>query len=368
VNNIPSNEEIPVEIVSSIFNDTTNSYKFYWFIAILDFLQNNDSEEILIEDLCYKMLDSVWYPLNYFKLSFGKQDKFINISNLFHEHINVDNKETVLEQLSKIENIVVRNSIKKNINQLSRWVPYRFIRPFFRNQLAGYPDQIVNEKIFQIAQETSNKNPNLVPYYFTEASIVINKPWKDYFKRNIGLLRGFTFWKLVGFVQRNNPNAIGIPEKLFKPLKRNLTLNTKSWEFYLMNKGSLKCIFSRDYIPNNFSMDHFIPWTYVVHDLNWNILPVSKVVNSKKNNSIPSLDSYLNDFIFLQRDFYTCIYDSNFDQKNKIMEQYTILFGDSSSNIYNMPYDLFSEKLIETITPMAQIASNMGFNSNWVYK
>ncbi len=74
MNELPPNNEISVGILSSIFNDTTNSYKYYWFLAILDILQTGDVNKIRINDLCGKMIESVWYPLNYFKLSFGSHE------------------------------------------------------------------------------------------------------------------------------------------------------------------------------------------------------------------------------------------------------------------------------------------------------
>ncbi|MFO7585650.1 MAG: HNH endonuclease domain-containing protein [Anaerolineales bacterium] len=41
-----------------------------------------------------------------------------------------------------------------------------------------------------------------------------------------------------------------------------------------------------------YSLDHFLPWRYVAHDLLWNILPASKSVNSSKSDSLPHLPRY----------------------------------------------------------------------------
>ena len=119
-------------------------------------------------------------------------------------------------------------------------------------------------------------------------------------------------------------------------------------------------------IPENFTLDHFVPWSYTVHDFNWNILPVSKEINSRKSNNLPALDQYLENFVSLQNDFVRCIYNSNFELRNKILEHYCLLFNESSFSIFNMSKQSFGVILKKTILPMVQIAANMGFNKNWI--
>jgi hypothetical protein len=362
-------EEIPIEILTSIFNETTNSYKFYWFLSILDILEPKDINEIPIQEICEKMLESVLYPLNVFKLSFGKQDGFKKIVDILclSDTLNISNfnsNPTIYFRETIANNITLRSEIKN----LSRWVPYRFIRPFFKNQLIGVPDHTVNNKIIELSNQYSKEKPNLIPYYFVGDNIVFTTYWKNYLKKNIGMIRGFTIWKLASFVQKHNPNVTNIATKLFKPEKRNLNINIKSWEYYINQKKSIQCIYSNELIHSNFSLDHFVPWSYAVHDLNWNIIPTSKNVNSSKSDNLPSLERYLSGFIAMQRDFFSNLYESEFPLKKRILEHYCVLFNDSLFNISKISHEKFEEKLEETILPMIQIASNMGFNSDWIYQ
>ena len=369
MNDLPSHSSIPVGILASVFNNTTNSYKYYWFLSILEALQKNHSNEISIDDLCVNMVETVWYPLNFFKLSFGSQDHFKSIADLINSFIDPDNtKDSIIEQVNSKADELTKRQIKSEIRTLARWVPYRFIRPFFGNELSGLPDQQVNARITELAAIHSRQNPSRVPYYFKDGKIIINKPWMDYLVLHIGLIKGFVYWHLVNFVQKNNPNAMGIAGKLVKPEKRDLSLNTKSWTFYYRYKSGINCIYSKTPVPENFSLDHFVPWSYTIHDLNWNILPVSKEINSSKSNSLPSLDLYLHDFLSLQHDFYKSLYNSNFESKGKILEHYCLLFNESASAVYNMHQAHFHEKLSGTIKPMVQIAKNMGFNFGWSYR
>ena len=74
MNLLPYENNLPIDKLISVFNDTTNSYKFYWLLAILDEIKEMGSERILIENLYRRILEDVWYPINYYQLSFGKAD------------------------------------------------------------------------------------------------------------------------------------------------------------------------------------------------------------------------------------------------------------------------------------------------------
>nr|MCU0340111.1 hypothetical protein [Spirosomataceae bacterium] len=77
---LPHSGELDIPKLSSVFRDTTNSYKYYWFLSILDCLQDNNSPVIAQQEIALRMLSNVWYPLDYFKLSFGTQDGFKKVA------------------------------------------------------------------------------------------------------------------------------------------------------------------------------------------------------------------------------------------------------------------------------------------------
>ena len=61
---LPEDERLDIAKLASVFSDTTNSYKFYWMLAILDSLRDNGQARIAMGDLSNRMIASVWYPLN----------------------------------------------------------------------------------------------------------------------------------------------------------------------------------------------------------------------------------------------------------------------------------------------------------------
>jgi len=351
-------------LIGALFNDTTNSYKYYWFLAILNRVKRSPEQAIPLQELAEEMLDLVWYPLNYFKLSFGKQDQFAPIARRVSALVNPASKDSIMDQVRRIASEEEVREISRQILQLTRYVPYRFIRPFFASELRAVDDAQVNQNILNLANRYAREDPNRVPYAFGDDCIVLNQPWLDYFRENISLLHNFTCWELGNFVQKHNPNVPGISKKLFKPGERNHRANTLAWQLYYREKQPLSCIYSGVPVPPKFSLDHFLPWSFVVHDLNWNMAPVSKSVNSSKSDDLPNLDLYLPRLVDLQWDFLKFIEKTD---NTRIQEHYVMLFNDSLANIAAMTKERFGQHLSETIVPQHQIASNMSFVPGWRY-
>ncbi|MBU1820590.1 MAG: hypothetical protein KKG00_03635, partial [Bacteroidetes bacterium] len=246
---LPENDELDVASLSAVFQNTTNSYKFYWFLAILDQLQE-EGERLIIpqKDLALRMLATVWYPLDYFKLSFGAQDGFKQVASLISSKIEIDNSLNAPNLLKQInlhfsvdEVAILGKEINKN---LIRWVPYRFIRPFFAVETRGISDEKVNKEIERLSYHLFQSQPGRVIYQISEGAIELNPIWAQYFQKHQGILRGFIYWHLVRFVQKNNPNVIGLTEKLEKPVKRDLNLANRFWKGFITENPEVACIYS----------------------------------------------------------------------------------------------------------------------------
>ena len=362
---VPQHSNLPVDRLSAVFDNTTNAYKFYWFLAILDEIKETGRTEIDIEDLCKRMVSSVWYPLDFFKLSFGKSDGFKTIADTIRKHLNIDNSinaPSVLEQVEKINNLYASKVIDVEIKKMERWVPYRFIRPFFAEQTHGLSDTVVNAAIKDLAGKSNANADRRSIYHFTDRSIVVDDLWMLYLQEHQAILRAYTSWHLLRFVQKNNPNVIGISEKLFKPAQRNLKKYIESWKAFISLKGGVDCIYSKARINKDFSLDHFIPWSYTVNDLSWNLVPVSKSVNSSKADCLPS-GIYIGPLASLQHSYFHTL--TNSLKFNDVLEDYVLLFNNDVREIKQMDYLAFEDKFRETLSPMMQIAANMGFRPNW---
>src|SRR2546426_672381 len=61
--------------LGQVFNDTTNSYKLVWFLAILSLLRRKNQGDLPLSEIFTEMAAVAWHPVCFFRLSFGRQDK-----------------------------------------------------------------------------------------------------------------------------------------------------------------------------------------------------------------------------------------------------------------------------------------------------
>ncbi len=69
--------ELPekTQILGQVFDDTTNSYKLFWFLAILSVLKRGGGQSPKVADILTEMAVAAWHPVCLFRLSLGRQDK-----------------------------------------------------------------------------------------------------------------------------------------------------------------------------------------------------------------------------------------------------------------------------------------------------
>ena len=151
-----------------------------------------------------------------------------------------------------------------------------------------------------------------------------------------------------------------VPSKLIKPILRDsLTKQHKFWDAYIETVGSIRCIYTnKPLIAKDYDLDHFIPWSFVSHNLLWNLLPADSSINSSKSNNLPPLDIYLKPYAELHHKALKTIYPKN--PNNKILEDYLTVY-DSVGELVRMSDDDFCNVFQKTFSPLAQIAENMGF-------
>ena len=104
----------------------------------------------------------------------------------------------------------------------------------------------------------------------------------------------------------------------------------------------------------------------MAHDQLWNLIPVSKSVNSSKSNNLPSLDRYFNKFSDLQYKGLT-IYHNNPGKIswNKITEPYLSDLRVEKKDLLDK--NRLKESLASTINPLHSLAATQGFSQKWVY-
>lgn len=349
--------------IIKVFQSTQNSYKYYWWYSILHLIKENKRKILKLEEIAIQMIVFSWYPINYYKLSLGKQDQLsIHISDLKNcfDELKDDIKEDELILFLKRnkENIIVKDILSK----LYRYVPFRFIRPWF-NETIGIKDGFVHQQILSL----QSSKIHLTPYSIdiTNNEINLNPDWLDWIYSNIKIMESFTLFELFKYVEKNNPYVTNISLKLFKPQIRKLSESTKLWKNFIEIKGnSINSVFENKPLLSieKLAIDHYLPWSLVTHDKLWNLHPIEQKANSSKSNKIADT-KYLRVFTNLQFNFIHHVSSIN----SKHLEDYFTLFSTSKSELLNLSNQKFIELLTTKISIETELAKNMGYFTNWSY-
>lgn len=345
---LPQNNKLPISALAGIFNNTSATYKFYWFVTIMEIVVKERKTKISFWEIIAGMIAESWYPIHYFKLSFGKSDSLYMQSLALQQELNIpiDADKKKIKQLL-IDNIN-DNHIKSLLRVFSLNVPYRFLSPWIKytsdKNVISRSQQFENECLYAINGEY----------------IEVNSKWIDYLSEHYLILKDFAFWNLTEFLQKRNPNVPNLPSKLIKPIQRDsLIKQHKYWNNYIETIGNLKCIYTgKTLLPKNYDLDHFVPWSFVSHNLLWNLIPADSSINSSKSNNLPPLDIYLKPFSHIQQDALKTLYEKN--PNDNILEDYLIVY-DSVSDLVRLSENDFYSVFRKTFSPMIQTAENMGF-------
>lgn len=342
---LPNSQLLSVDKLSSVFSSTSATYKFYWFLAILELVDEGNTH-ILKRNLFSRMISNSWYTVNYFHVSFGKQDliqdsvkRILEIEGLtINENKNIIN--AVLENTGKIDTIRILNHFDKN-------VPHWFISSWF----SGNRNEIY----------ARSENFDLGCIYRLEKDFIeINPMWVSYLQSNSKILKDFCFWNLSLFLQKRNLNVPDIPNKISKSITRNSLLKQTNeyWKLVFNELGAIDCIFTNKRLffdEKKYALDHFIPHAFLSHDLIWNLIPIDKTFNSVKGDKLPSINKYFDKFYNLQKAAFEIVKIHN--PKNRFLEDYLTIFPDLQED---NGFDFVRYK--ETVQPLITIASNNGFS------
>lgn len=348
--------------IIKVFQSTTNSYKYYWWYSILQLVKKKENKVFRFDEIATQMIVFAWYPVNYYKLSLGKQDQLANYIKEIKTHFNELNDDVKEDELIIFINLNKDKIILKDIfNKLIKYVPYRFIRPWFDESI-GIDDVKVNSLIISLQE----RKHEIVPYTIDikNGEIHLNENWFKWIYSNIKIIESFTLFELFKYVEKNNPYATNISVKLFKPQSRKLTEPTKLWKSFIGEKGQQNnSVFENKPLNNlnNLAIDHYLPWSLVTHDKLWNLHPIEHKVNSFKSNKIAD-SKYLQDFTNLQYNFVH--YVSSLSPK--YLEDYFTLFSISNNELIKLSNQKFSELLSTKITIATELAINMGY-TKWLY-
>lgn len=356
--NIPQSKNLSTQRMSRVFDKTVATYKFYWFMGILDLHIQKHMTLMSIWDVMVEMVVNAWYPVCYFHISFGKSESLYEAIHKLQSEYQIPLNVNSADLRAWLHEHRNEKNVCKILHFLPQYVPYRFLRPWINTndnkELATRSLEFENGCLYCLTSKNG------------EDVIELNPIWLDYLKDNYLILKDFSYWNLVLFLQARNPNVPNIPNKLIKSEKRNsLSRQHSYWDFVINHSPEVDCIYTNQKLEaGRYDLDHFIPWSFVSHDLIWNLIPADGSINSSKNDKLPRLDLFLPKLALTHQRAIRIVLENGFH--GNILEDYLSL-GCTPQEIIEMDQEHLYKCFHQTYSPLQQIALNMGFET-WNYE
>ncbi len=363
---LPYSENLNIERLGRLFDKMSESYKLFWFQAIVNKVISG-KETLTYNELINEMIADSWYMVSEYKLNLGPSD---TLETLVHYIFEISGMKTS-EKKSDIHNYLEHCNDKKVFEMkrtLTYHVPYRLQAPFVET-FSGNEWNISKQNLVL----RMNREKRLI-YYFSDicgmdSSIFIRPEWCAYIRKNQGILKGWIQYNLIMYLQRRNPNVPGIASKLESPQERKLNRVIKYWKT-VMEIAPVTDIYGNEMLTEEtLSIDHFIPWSYVAHDEFWNLNPTTKSINSSKSNNLPDWKTYFPALFEKEYFSYQMMWEYDIIHKEFIKcSREHVNSNDVMMKLYREDISKreFQENLENILLPVHNAAKNAGFR-NWRY-
>lgn len=296
---------LDIESFSQMMKDPSFCYKFYWLEAIVQLIAA-DVKETTFDEIIDEMLANAWYSVREFHIHLsGIQSNGDVRDGLERAILLLSSLSDLPANASKVE---IKNEIRKYNNELKKYkeqltnmVPYRALAGFFAKngervdwgsivRLTAFIKQFNDEKV-------------LLPYTFGNGSklkkqVYFDPQWIDMIQDNTVSILGWIQYEKIKWLQNNNPEVPGLVYKL-APLDekmRKLGKVRNLWDGILELTELMDVFNNKPIVHRDYDVDHFVPWSFVMNDELWNLMPMDSSLNSSKSNRLPKWDLYFDRF------------------------------------------------------------------------
>ena len=236
----------------------------------------------------------------------------------------------------EIKNEIVKYNpeLKKYKEQLTNMVPYRALAGFFlkTEEIAEWGSIVrmtayirkINEQIMPL------------PYILGDSSklkkqVIFHPDWIEMIKDNTVSILGWIQYEKVKWLQNNNPEVPGLVYKLapMDEKMRKLGKVRNLWKG-ILDLTQIRDVFTEQEIQQgSYDVDHFVPWSFVMNDELWNLMPMDPSLNSSKSNRLPRWDPFFDRFASNQYILYGFIHE-----KPEIHKSFEACYRDNLHSIW----------------------------------
>lgn len=177
--------------LKQIFDNKVTTYKYFWYISILQCAKEERVVSIPFKDLTIKMISLAWPLVNTCGLDFGKTDKMKKMMD------EMKSKATVVKAW---DSIAMENYLKKSNNKtimsilapLMKNVPYRFLSPWIQYTT---DDDVIQK---------SRKPEFRCPYALYDDCVVLDEQFYEYAIANYDNQMKFANNALKEYLKQHN--------------------------------------------------------------------------------------------------------------------------------------------------------------------
>ena len=302
-----------------MLKDPSYCYKFYWLEAIVRLISEGVTETTF-NDIIDEMICNAWYSVRAFH---------IHLSGLGPDGEVRDGLERAVLKLTELSDLAssaskveIKNAIrkydrelKKVKEQLTNMVPYRAMAGFFAS--AGL-ESVPWDSVVKMRETISSFSHEVTPLPYTlgadsklSKEVRFHPDWVRMIRDYTVSILGWIQHEKVKWLQNNNPEVPGLVYKLL-PMDekmRKLGRVRKLWEGVLEIRPVSDVFTGEPVVPGQYDIDHFIPWSFVMNDELWNLMPMDSSLNSVKSNRLPQWDPFFSRFAGNQYLLYQLIHE-----------------------------------------------------------
>lgn len=319
--------KLDIEGFSQMMKNPSFCYKFYWLEAIV-LLISEGITQTTFNDLIDEMIANAWYSVTEFHIHLsgivsgevrdGLERAVLKLQKVSGLNSNVSKME--VKDAIKIHD----TELKEEKKQLTNMVPYRALAGFLvKSDTAVNWDSTV--RLVDYIQAFDSKYGRL-PYVLgtspnLKKEVIFNPAWMKMIQDNSVSILGWIQYEKIKWLQNNNPDVPGLVYKL-TPLDekmRKLDNVRKLWNG-IMTENEICDVFNGDSLNGkSFDIDHFVPWSFVMNDELWNLMPMDSSLNSSKSNKLPPWEPFFKGFASNQFLMYERI--SSSDDMHRLYEK-----------------------------------------------
>ncbi len=313
---------------SRMMKDPSYCYKFYWIEAIVQLI-SQDKSETTFNEIIDEMICNAWYTVLEFH---------VHLSGLVRGQVR-DGLERAIIRLKELSDlpsnassVEIKNEIRKYESELADYkkqltmnVPYRALAGFYDNANVSVNWDRLTELVAYTEELTKTY---LLPYRFGYSSglkreVIFNEKWKKLIQDNTVSILGWIQFEKLKWLQNNNPEVPGLVYKL-APLDekmRKLNQVRSLWQSIIENRTIIDVFKDEPIRQGKYDIDHFIPWSFVMNDELWNLMPMDSSLNSTKSNKLPDWDKFFGRYSKNQFILYGMINDDSMPQIRQKFEK-----------------------------------------------